>query len=333
MEIRRSRGITKLWVMGVTLALLVSACGSGAGETPDVTKDGAVGAKDANKVKVVTTIAQIAEPLSVIGGERLEVRALMGPGVDPHLYKATQSDIRRLEEADVIFYSGLHLEANMLKAFEEMGKRKPVVAVAEAVPEEKLLRHEGGAVDPHVWFDIDLWKEALDAAVEQLRTFLENEADGKEAAEELEANKIAYFAEMDALKREALDKMSRIPRERRVLVTAHDAFGYFGRMLDIRVVGLQGLSTEDEIGLTDIEDTIAILEEYRVPAVFVESSINPDKINAVLEGARERGLQVRLGGELFSDAMGEAGTDEGTYLGMFRHNVDTIYNALSGEEK
>lgn len=317
---RRRKGVI-MWFAAASLAMLVAACGSGASETSDGTDD------HEGKVKVVTTIAQIAEPLSVIGGDRFEVRALMGPGVDPHLYQATQSDIRRLEEADVIFYNGLHLEANMLKAFEEMGKQKPVIAVAETVPEEKLLRDEDGAVDPHVWFDIDLWKEALEAAVEQMKATLED------AADELEANKTAYFAELDALKQEALDKMSRIPREQRVLVTAHDAFGYFGRMLDMRVVGLQGLSTEDEVGLTDIEDTIAILEEYRVPAVFVESSINPDKINAVLEGAKKRGLQVRLGGELFSDAMGEAGSPEGTYLGMYRHNVDTIYRALSGEEE
>jgi manganese/zinc/iron transport system substrate-binding protein len=314
--------------------LLVSACGSAAENTGANASRENSGNSAANteagedgKINVLTTIAQIAEPLSVIGGKRTNVQSLMGPGVDPHLYNATQSDILKLEGADVIFYNGLHLEANMLKAFEEMGKNKPVIAVGEAIAPEKLLQDETGAIDPHIWFDIDLWKEALHAATEQLKEIAPSDADY------FEANKNAYFAELDALKQEAVEKMARIPEEKRVLVTAHDAFGYFGRMLDIEVVGLQGLSTEDEIGLSDIEDTIEILVKYQVPAVFVESSVNPNSINAVIEGAKKRGLNVKLGGELFSDAMGAAGTDEGTYLGMYRHNVNTIANALGGKEE
>lgn len=321
---RKQAGKSKRWAAVLAaVMLLLAACGSG-----KESGGGGVtaGSGDADgKINVVTTIAQIAEPISVIGGDRVQVVSLMGPGVDPHLYNASQSDIRKLEGADIIFYNGLYLEANMLRAFEEIGKTRPVTAIGEAVAEDRLLQDEGGAVDPHIWFDIDLWKEALDAAVEELKALSESDADY------FEQNKRDYFAKMDELKEEAVGKMSSIPKGRRLLVTAHDAFGYFGRMLDLEVVGLQGLSTEDEVGLSDIEGTIDLLVERNVPAVFIESSINPKSIEAVIEGARERGVNVQLGGELFSDAMGDAGTEEGTYLGMFRHNVNTIYEALSGK--
>jgi manganese/zinc/iron transport system substrate-binding protein len=230
-----------------------------------------------------------------------------------------------LERADVIFYNGLHLEANMLEVFAQIGKNRPVLAIGEVIADRKLLKDETGATDPHIWFDIDLWKEALAAAAEQLKKLSPEDADY------FEKNKTDYFSKLDQLKKEATAKMAQIPKEKRILVTAHDAFGYFGRMLDIKVVGLQGLSTEDEIGLSDIDRTVNLLVESKVPAVFVESSINPDSIKAVIEGAKKRGLNVQLGGELFSDAMGKAGTEEGTYLGMYRHNVETIYNALSGK--
>lgn len=298
-------------------SLIISACSS------DGSNQGGDAADE--QISIVTTIAQIAEPLSVIGGDRVHVQSLMGPGVDPHLYNATQGDIGKLENSDVVFYSGLYLEANMMKVFEEIGKHKPVLAIGEVISEDKLLKDEGGATDPHIWFDIDLWKEALEAATQELATF------SKDDAEYFEANKNQYFAELEALKTDAKAKLSQIPAEKRILVTAHDAFGYFGRMLDIRVVGLQGLSTEDEIGLSDIEDTIETLVKHEVPAVFIESSINPASINAVIEGAKRQGLDVEVGGELYSDAMGDAGTMEGTYLGMYRHNVTTIYNALTRE--
>jgi len=309
---------SKKAVAGVCLLALVgalTACGSNESADKSKTAKG-------EKIDIVTTIAQIAEPISVIGGDRVNVQSLMGPGVDPHLYNATQGDIGKLEGGDVIFYSGLHLEANMVRVFEEIGKNKPVLAISEGIPEGRLLKDEGGATDPHVWFDIDLWKIALGAATEKLKEASPEDADY------FESNRTKYFAELDTLKQEATEKLAQIPQERRVLVTAHDAFGYFGRMLDIEVVGLQGLSTEAEIGLSDIEDTIGLLLEHQVPAVFVESSINPASINAVVEGAKKQGLDVKLGGELFSDAMGDAGTPEGTYAGMYRHNVETIYQAL-----
>lgn len=303
-------------VLALALSVVLSACGA-------KEQEGASSKTEKDKLTVVTTIAQIAEPLSVIGGDRIHVESLMGPGIDPHTYNASQGDIQKLESGDMIFYSGLHLEANMVKVFDEISKTRTVVAISESIAPEKLLKDEEGTTDPHVWFDIDLWKEAINNATEALKKERTQDADF------FEANKVKYFEELDKLKLEAQAKLSEIPKDKRVLVTAHDAFGYFGRMLDIEVVGLQGLSTEDEIGLSDIEDTIQTLVTYEVPAVFVESSVNPASINAVIEGAKKQGLDVKLGGELFSDAMGVEGTEEGTYLGMYRHNVETIYHALN----
>ena len=277
------------------------------------------------KIHIVTTIAQIAEPLSIIGGEHVAIESLMGPGVDPHLYKATQGDIKKLEGSDIVLYSGLNLEGNLIQAFEKIGQKKPVLAISEAIPKEKLLHDENGAIDPHVWFDIELWKISLGSATEELKKFAPDHAD------EFEANKEKYFIELNDLLDESKGKIAEIPQEKRVLVTAHDAFGYFGRAYDLDVVGLQGLSTEDEIGISDIDDTIAILLDYKIPAVFVESSINQNSIKAVVEGAGKKGLDVKLGGEIYSDAMGDAGTPEGTYIGMYRHNITTIHKALLGE--
>lgn len=300
--------------MLVLMAAILGACGNNDSRSAD-----------SDVIQVVTTIAQIGEPISVIGGDRVKVTSLMGPGVDPHLYNASQGDISKLQNADVVFYNGLNLEGNMTDIFTEIGKTRPVLAIAETIPSNQLLNDEEGAVDPHIWFDIHLWKQALAAAVDTLK-----EA-SPEDAEYFENNKKSYFAKLDELIEEA-KKLSTIPENKRVLVTAHDAFGYFGRMHGIEVVGLQGLSTEDEIGLSDIQETIDLLVERQVPAVFIESTIPEDTIRSVIEGAARRGLDVELGGELFSDAMGEAGTEEGTYIGMYRHNVDTIYHALNGED-
>ncbi|WP_442955727.1 metal ABC transporter solute-binding protein, Zn/Mn family [Paenibacillus sp. IITD108] len=299
----------------LVVAMVISACTSDKGNNGK--------SQQGDKINVVTTIAQIAEPLSIIGGDKVEVTSLMGPGVDPHLYNATQGDIKKLESSDAVFYSGLHLEANMTKVFEEIGKSKPVLGIGDSIAADQLLKDEGGAIDPHIWFDIDLWQQALENATSKLKQM------SAENADYFEANKEKYFEELQKLKNESKEKLSQIPKDKRILVTAHDAFGYFGRLQDVEVVGLQGLSTEDEIGLNDIEDTIKIILDHKVPAVFIESSINPASINAVIEGAKKQGLDIKLGGELFSDAMGEEGTPEGTYIGMYRHNVETIYKALS----
>lgn len=303
----------------ISIVLLLAACSSD--ETTTNENEG-IDSED-GKIYIVTTIAQIGEPLSVIGGERVNVESLMGPSIDPHVYNATQSDIDKINNAELIFYNGLDLEANMIEIFEKLSNSKPAIAISESISEDDLLTDEDGALDPHIWFDIDLWKQALDRAVEELKEYSPDDADY------FEENKQQYFSELEALKEEA-EKLKEIPEEQRYLVTAHDAFGYFGRMHDIEVVGLQGLSTEDEIGVSDINETIDLIEQYQVPAIFVESTINPNSIEAVLEGAKEKGLEVEIGGELYSDAMGEHGTEEGTYIGMYRYNVDTIYEALTG---
>lgn len=319
MKMRLSKKIArlKLTVIVILVSVLFAACSNAVGKGE--------GGQSEDVIRVVTTIAQIGEPLSVIGGERVEVISLMGPGVDPHLYNASQGDIKKLQNADVVFYNGLNLEGNMTEVFEQIGKTRPVLAVAEAIPSERLLTDEDGAVDPHIWFDIDLWQLALEEAVEELKELSPDDA------ELFEENKQAYFAKLAELREEAA-KLKTIPSDQRVLVTAHDAFGYFGRMHDMEVVGLQGLSTEDEIGLSDIQAVIDLLVERQIPAVFVESTIPEDTIRSVVDGAAQRGAEVKLGGELFSDAMGEAGTEEGTYIGMYRHNVDTIYQALTRNE-
>ncbi|MBM4762881.1 zinc ABC transporter substrate-binding protein [Bacillus sp. B15-48] len=310
----------KKFVVSVSLLMLMVLVGC----TKETIGEGNESVNEQESIRIVTTIAQISDPISEIGGDRVEVTSLMGPGIDPHLYQATQGDIRALQQADIIFYNGLHLEGNMGEIFANMSDSKMTFALGEVVNEDQLLLDEEGAIDPHIWFDISLWKEALNGAVEQLKEYSPKDADY------FEQNKLAYFTKLDELQSYSVNKIGEIQESKRILVTAHDAFGYFGRMNDIEVVGLQGLSTEDEIGISDIQSTVDLLIERQIPAVFIESSISDQSIKSVIEGAAAAGLEVSLGGELFSDAMGEYGTEEGTYLGMYRHNVDTIYKALIG---
>jgi len=276
------------------------------------------------KLHVTTTIAQIADAAEQIGGEHVEVVSLMGPGIDPHLYKATQSDIKKLQDADVILYNGLHLEGQMLEVFENMPKEIPAIAIGEAVDDAMLLSdaEDASLPDPHIWFDIDIWKAAIGNITD---IFIKEDPDNRE---DYQANEAAYFDKLDELKSYAEAKMASIPAERRVLVTAHDAFHYFGEAYDMEVMGLQGLSTDSEFGLADIQRLIDTLTERKIGAVFVESSVSEKSINAVIDGTKEAGHDVKIGGELYSDAMGEKGTEEGTYIGMYRHNVDTIAEAL-----
>lgn len=313
---RNLKSFIQLIVLGIGSVILLSACNS-------TTEEGAKGSDSNDSIQIITTISQIGEPIQNIGGDRVEVESLMGPGVDPHLYEATQGDITTLQNAEIVFYNGLHLEGNMIEIFSKLKESKTTLALGESIDESRLLKDEEGAIDPHIWFDLDIWKDALDNATEVLKEYSPEDADY------FEQNKQKYFAQIDELKAEATEKLSSIPDEQRVLVTAHDAFGYFGRMYDIEVVGLQGLSTEDEVGLSDIQSTVDLLIDKQVPSVFVESSINQNSIQAVIEGAAKQGLEVELGGELFSDAMGEEGTEEGTYLGMYRHNVNTVYEGLT----
>lgn len=287
-----------------------------------------VHAESQRPYKVVTTVGMIEDVTRQIAGDRAEVIGLMGSGVDPHLYKPTRSDIRRLMDADVIFYNGLLLEGKMADALiraATSGKR--VHAVTELIDEQYLLEPDEfeGLYDPHVWMDPAAWSRTIDVIRDKL---IEFDSSGKEV---YTANAAAYrdqLAELDAYAERVLGS---VPERRRVLVTAHDAFNYFGRRFGYEVVGIQGLSTESEAGVRDIEDLVDLLVERGIGAVFVESTVSDRNIKALIAGAKARGHSVVIGGELFSDAMGDADTYEGTYIGMIDHNVSTIARALGGD--
>ncbi|TFE24263.1 metal ABC transporter solute-binding protein, Zn/Mn family [Cohnella luojiensis] len=274
------------------------------------------------KLHVTTTIGMISDVVKEVGGVNVEVIGLMGAGVDPHLYKASQGDIAKLDDADIILYGGLHLEGKMTEIFEKMVKKKTVVPVTKNIPEQQLRRVADGAHDPHVWFDVKLWM----SATETIRDTLIEEDPDHQA--DYQARAEAYLAKLEELDRYAKELIATIPKEGRVMVTAHDAFGYFGEAYDIEVVGLQGISTAAEYGSKDVTGLRDMLVDRRIKAVFVESSVPKKSIEAVIEGAKKKGHDVVIGGELFSDAMGKAGTVEGTYIGMVKHNVDTIVGAL-----
>lgn len=281
---------------------------------------------EAGSLRVVTTIGQIADAAKNVGGDLVEVEALMGPGIDPHLYKASEGDIFTLLEADLILYNGLHLEGRMGDVLEQLADEKPVVAVAASIPAEQLLAPPefAGQYDPHVWFDPTMWSSVVEAIEQALI-----EAD-PENAETYMTNADAYLERLAALDAEWREQIASIPEEYRVLVTAHDAFNYFGRHFGLGVVGLQGISTETEAGVGDLQSVANLIVDLGVPAIFVESSVSPRTIEAVQAAVRDQGTEVVIGGELFSDAMGPAGTEEGTYLGMVEHNVTTITEALGG---
>ncbi|OEH92712.1 metal ABC transporter solute-binding protein, Zn/Mn family [Bacillus solimangrovi] len=281
-----------------------------------------VNQSDEGKLMITTTTAQVGDLVKNVGGDYVEVTSLMGPGTDPHLYQATQNDIKKLNQAEIIFYNGLHLEGKMNEIFEKMESQKPTYAVAHAIPEDKLIKQGKDAFDPHIWFDINLWKYAVDEVANGLGEY------DKAHKEEYLANAEKYKAELDALEAFANERLSEIPEKSRVLVTAHDAFSYFGNAFEMEVEGLQGLSTDSEFGLKDVQNIVDVLVEREIKAVFIESSISENSIQAVVEGARERGHDVVIGGELYSDAMGEEGTEEGTYVGMYKHNINTITTNL-----
>ncbi len=274
-------------------------------------------------LRVVATTGLVADALKQVAGPHAEITALMGPGVDPHLYKATQGDLARLQQADLIVINGLHLEGKLAEVLERLGRQRPVVALGEALDSTQLRRvGPGGAVDPHIWFDVRRWRAAAVAAAEALATHDSVNAPRYRAAAE------RYDAQLDSLDRWVQAQIGSIPPERRVLVTAHDAFGYFGQAYGLEVRGLQGLSTAAEFGLRDVSTLVSFLVERRIPAVFVESSVPAKAIEAVVEGCRARGHNVRIGGTLYSDALGAPDGPAATYIGMVTANVNTIVSSL-----
>lgn len=272
---------------------------------------------------ILATTGMVADMVQHITGDSAFVEALMGPGVDPHLYKASQGDLRKILDADYLFYNGLHLEGKLAGILEKQQRIKPVIAVSNGL--SSLITIDEDTYDPHIWFDVSLWKSATANAVKQLV-----QADTMHAAY-FQANANRYMQQLDSLDSWVRTRLKTIPKEKRVLITAHDAFSYFGRAYGIEVRGLQGISTLSEFGLQDVSGLVNYIVAHRIPAVFVESSVSDRALKAVLAGVHERGGEVHIGGNLFSDAMGAPGTPEGTYIGMVRHNVNTIVETLGGQ--
>lgn len=300
-------------ILFFTLTLLIWSCGSKKDESTEK-----------GKLKIVTTTGMIKDAVEHVVGDKAEVIALMGPGVDPHLYKATQGDLEKLTSADIIFYNGLHLEGKMGEVFEKLGRLKPVIAVAGNIPETRLRTIPGfdNTHDPHIWFNVNLWEDAVKAVT----AFMIDYDSASKA--DYQTNSTNYLKQLDSLHASVQQQLQQIPEQQRVLITAHDAFGYFGDAYGIEVRGLQGISTVSEFGLKDVTDLVNFIISRKIKAIFVETSVSQKSIDAVVEGCNQKGWPVKIGGSLYSDAMGTAGTPEGNYIGMVSANVNTIVTAL-----
>ncbi len=278
-------------------------------------------------LKVVATTGMIADAARQVGGEQVDVKGLMGPGVDPHAYRQTRTDIVAMTRADLVLWHGLYLEAQMEGFFDDLGRKRTVVAVADGIDTSKLRAHDDYAdkFDPHVWMSPVLWR---DVVIEVQGALTEARP---EAADEFAANAQVFLAEIDLLAAYGKQVLATVPENNRVLVTAHDAFGYFGDEYGYEVLGIQGISTQSEAGLNRIGELVETLVERQLNAVFVESSVSDRSMRALIEGASAEGHKVGVGGELYSDAMGEPGTYEGTYIGMLDHNITVIAGALGAD--
>ena len=280
-----------------------------------------------DRLRVVATTTIVGDLVRRIGADDVELTTLMGAGVDPHLYKPSAGDVRAIAAAQVVVYNGLHLEGKMTEVLEEMaGRGVATVAVAECVPSDRLLPVEGyeGLHDPHVWFDVGLWQRAAACLRDELARLDPGRAEGHRSRGD------AYIAELAALDTWVAERIAAIPEGQRVLVTAHDAFSYFGRAYGLEVRGLLGISTAAEAGTADVQELAAFIAERGLPAVFVESSVSPRFVEALVEAVAARGGEVIIGGSLYSDALGSPGGPAASYVGTVRANVETIVGALSG---
>ena len=302
-------------IVNLTIIFLLSACGS---PTADKAAD--------TKPTVITTVGMIADVAQNVAGNCAVVTPLMGPGTDPHTYRAGARDSRTLGSADLILYSGYALEGEFGELLGRIGERRPTVAVAEAaIPKAQIIATDSQyGVDPHVWMDVSLWSGVADVAAEQLGAL------EPDCAAQMQANAAAYREQLSALDGWVQESVATIPEEQRLLVTAHDAFNYYARAYGLSVAGIQGISTASEAAIGDIRSTVETVVSRNIPAIFVESSVNARTVQAVQQAAASRGVETRVGGELFSDAVGEAGTADGTYIGMIVHNTRTLTQALGG---
>lgn len=276
------------------------------------------------KPYIICTTTIIHDIIQNIGQDTIELVALMGPGIDPHLYKPVESDILKIASADIIFYNGLHLEAKMTEIFENLAATQTTIAVTKDIPIDQLLpiKNYDSMYDPHVWFNIQLWMYAVETIYQAMSEKI------PEHKELYEINKVKYLAELDIILMKTHHLMQTIPAEKRVLITAHDAFSYFGSLYDCKVIALQGISTESAPGAYDVQEIIKVIYSQKIPAIFIESSIPIKNILAIQEGVAAYNYDVALGGELFSDALGHTGSQGTTYIDMIMHNVETIVQAL-----
>jgi manganese/zinc/iron transport system substrate-binding protein len=305
------RVIIKLIMLSTAIAL--SACGSPNNET-----------SAGGKKLIVTTTNILGDVVNEIVGDSAEVKSLMGPGVDPHLYKPSQGDIELLSRANIIVYNGLHLEGKMQEILEKIGRQKPTISAGAGLTKGELQypAQLKSAPDPHIWFDVALWSKAVNHVSRQLAKHNStNSAYYQQRSQ-------AYVRELESLDIWVKEQVNSIPQNRRILITAHDAFGYFGTAYGIEVKGLQGISTMSEYGIKDIQDMTELISSRNIPAVFVETSVPRKALEAVVAGCKQRGHQVSIGGSLYSDALGSAESGGGTYIGMVKSNVNTIVKAL-----
>ncbi|MFT4985185.1 MAG: manganese/zinc/iron transport system substrate-binding protein [Flavobacteriales bacterium] len=279
---------------------------------------------ESDKLKVVCTTTMITDLVKTIGGDEIIVQGLMGAGVDPHLFKASAGDVNKLVLADLILYNGLHLEGKLVEVFEKMGAKKNTIALADCISVEDLIHSDLFASnhDPHIWFSINNWKLISTFVSEILQ---KNDSDN---ASKYEERYMDYMTQLEILDASSKEMIKSLPKEKRVLVTAHDAFGYFGKDFGFEVVGLQGLSTVTEAGVKDVQELAKLIIEKDVKAIFVESSVPQRTIESLQAAVQSKGHEVVIGGTLYSDALGDYGTVEGTYIGMFEHNLKTIVNSL-----
>lgn len=309
-------------VLTLSLAsLLLVGCGQ---------PSGPAGAIPAGKLLVVATTGPVGDAVRNVGGDRVSVDVLMGPGIDPHMYNAVPSDLRKLDRANLVFFNGLHLEGRLGEAFERFGEKKPVVPVTgelESAKDSRLIHPDDyeGLHDPHVWHDVQLWSECVGHVADAL---CEHDPDG---AATYRANAAAYQAKLTELHSNFQQRFAAIPASERMLVTAHDAFAYFSRAYGFESVGLKGVSTEDEVDLGQMEEVAAMLAERGAPCVFIESAVSPQIVEALIEACAAKGHEVRIGGELYADALGAVGSGAETYEGMMRANVETIAGGILGE--
>lgn len=307
----------KKYISVISIILLISMAIVGCGEEASKESNG--------NLNIVATTTMLADAVEVIGGDKVNVEGLMGPGIDPHLYKASAGDVNKMQGADLIIYNGLHLEGKMAEIFENMKEQNiKTVGAAEVISEDKLIATEysSGSYDPHVWFNVELWIEVVQEVEKTL-----SEMD-KENSEFYKSNTEEYIKELEELNDYVQERAEEVDENKRVLVTAHDAFGYLGDRYGFEVKGLQGLSTATEAGTADVKNLADFIAEKEIPAIFIESSVPPKNIEALQDAVLSRGFEVEIGGELFSDSLGDPDSEEGTYIGTVRHNIDTIVNAL-----